>query len=153
LIREFELYHGAALSRLIHAQDNLVIERYPGLGGNAAYVINKRVGLYVKHSTNRMSPWTFTFLQNHQDEIFEMKSVLENVFVAMVCNDDGIVCLDYSELKNVLDDDHSLAEWIRISRRPREKYTVTGSDGKLRTKIGENEYPFKVVEAATNALR
>jgi hypothetical protein len=145
MIREFEFYHGAALTRLIHGGTAVSIERYSGLGGNAAYVINNRVGLYIKYSANRLSPWTFTFKEEHQDEISEMKSVLNDVFVALVCRDDGIACLNYAELKFILDDQHEEVEWVRVSRRPREKYAVTGSDGKLKTKIGDNEYPSKVV--------
>ena len=146
MIREFELYHGAVLGKLIRAENDLVIEQYPGFGRNSAYVINKRVGLYVKYSTNRLTPWTFTFKQEHQDEIFEMKSVLEDVFVALVCHHNGIVCVSHGELKQMLDNEHDPSEWIRASRHIREKYSVSGSNGRLGYKIGENEFPDKILD-------
>jgi len=151
VIREFEFYHGAVLGRLIRGSEGLSLEQYPGFGRNAAYVINKRVGLYIKHSTNRLTPWSFTFKQEHQDEIHEMRSVLEQVFVALVCWEDGVVCLSYDELKVILDENHNTSEWIRVARRTREKYTVSGSDGKLRYKIGENEFPEKILEHLVRA--
>lgn len=152
MISELELYHGAALARLIHSEHELDLTLYPGPGNKAAYVVNRRVGLYIKHSRNRMSPWTFTFLRSHQDEIDEMKSVLEDVFIALVCNDDGIVCLSYDQLRQVADGEHGDDEWVRAARRPREMYTVTGSDGRLSSKVGENEYPAKILDAI-NAVK
>jgi hypothetical protein len=35
---------------------------------------------------------------------------------------------------------------IRISRRPKEKYSVSGSDGGLKYKIGENDFPRRLFE-------
>jgi hypothetical protein len=146
MIRDFEKYHGAVLTRLVHALPGVTLELYPGLGGNSAYVIDKCVGLYIKYSTKRLTPWTFTFMKDQQDEIHEMASVLDQIFIALVCHDDGIACLSHKELKSILDEVYDPAEWVRVSRRPKEKYAISGSDGKLKGKIGENEFPVKLSE-------
>ncbi len=149
MIHKYEFFHGAVLTRLIHDSDiGLRINQYNYADNNASYVVNDKVGLYIKHSTNRLSPWTFTFHKEHQDEIQEMKRKLSDVFIVLVCNDDGVVCLSFEELKKALDDYHKTAEWVRVARRPRQKYGVTGSDGKLKTKIGENEFPKKLLKVA-----
>lgn len=147
MINGFEFYHGAVFSKLIHENYILSIVPYP-TESNASYVMNKNIGLYIKYSTKRLSPWRFTFKKDHQDEILDMKKILGMVFIFMVCKDDGIACLDFSELKMVLDQEHGSAEWIAVHRRPRGQYSVKGSDGKLKFKIGMNDFS-KISSIAT----
>jgi len=144
MIKEFEQYHGAVFSRLLHkSPKTITIRTYPS-HSNASYILDEKVGLYIKHSTKRLSPWSFTFQKTHQDEILEMKNTFEEVFVVFVCYTDGIVCLSFAELKLILDQCHEEVEWVRISRRPRGKYAIAGKDGHLKFKIGENEFPDKL---------
>lgn len=150
MVREFEFYHGAALARLIHGRKDISIKQYSATTSNASYVINNQFGLYLKHSTSRLSPWIFTFKQEHQDEIQEMKTAFNDVFVVLICGRDGMACLSYDELKLALDDDHEAVEWLKAARRTREKYAISGSDGKLKTKIGDNEFPSKITTRLRN---
>lgn len=144
MIKEFELYHGAVLSKLAHGRDrDVTIQPYP-TPSRSSYVINGNIGLYIKHSSNRMTPWSFSFADSHQEEILAMHKKLENVFIALVCGTDGIACLSFDELKYVLDDEHGKSEWVKASRKPREKYAIKGSDGKLRFKIADNSFPLKL---------
>lgn len=145
MLKEFEFYHGVVLSRLVHSKVPVSLTTYP-TDSNASYVINNLIGLYIKHSAKRMTPWRFSFQKKHQDEIREMKSKYSKIFLVLVCGDDGIVTLSYEELKLILDEQHEEVEWIAASRRPREKYKITGSDGKLKYKIGENEFPNKILK-------
>lgn len=146
MIKEFEQYHGAVFSRLLHkTQNKIAIRTYPSQS-NASYILDEKMGLYIKHSTKRMSPWIFTFKKTHQDEILEMKKKLEEVFIVFVCYTDGIVCISFDELKLILDQYHEEVEWVRICRRPREKYALVGKDGHLKFKIGENEFPKKLLD-------
>jgi hypothetical protein len=144
MLNEFEFFHGLVLARLVHNTDRpIAIARFPS-ESNAGYVINERIGLFVKHSKKRLSPWRFSFLKEHLDQISAMREKLDALFVALVCNDDGIVCLSYSELTQVLDEQHDDSKWMCITRRPRKMYTVSGSDGLLRFKVGANEFPPKL---------
>ncbi|MCF7887764.1 MAG: hypothetical protein K9L76_00645 [Candidatus Omnitrophica bacterium] len=149
MIKEFEKYHGAVFTRLLHGiSETVTIDTYP-TKSHASYVVNKKIGLYIKHSTNRMTPWVFTFKKIHQDEIIEIKNKLGEIYIVFVCHDDGIVCLSFDEFKKVLDHNHEDIEWVRIARNPRQKYSVSGKDGKLRFKIGENEFPKKLFDSST----
>jgi hypothetical protein len=144
MIKEFEFFHGVVLSRLVHASPNQIeIKSYP-TSSNSSYVLNNKIGLFVKYSTRRMSPWSFSFKKAHQEEILLMSKSMELVFILLVCNDDGIVCLNYDEFKLVLDEHFDESESIRIRRMHREKYSVVGTDGKLRVKIGESDFPKKL---------
>ena len=91
-----------------------------------------------------MTPWRFTFKKEHQEEIDLMKSRFKNVFLVLVCNDDGVVCLSYPELRRILDAQHDPIEWISATRHKREMYAVKGSNGELDFKIGQNDFPAKL---------
>lgn len=144
MIKEFEFFHGVVFARILHGGKKLVsIKNYP-TSSNASYVIDDNIGIYVKYSSKRMSPWRFSFQKEHQDEILEMKNKFGEIYIILVCNDDGIVCLNFDELKNILDHKHEKTEWISVARGPREKYEIKGSDGKLLLKIGNSDFPTKI---------
>ena len=144
MIKEFEFYHGTVFTKLLHSTaSGCSIKRYP-TPDNAAYVIDQKIGIYIKYSTKRMSPWRFSFQKRHQEELLEMKYNLGNVFLLLVCNDDGVVTLSFEEVKRILDETHEEVEWISIARNKREMYSVAGSDGKLDFKIGKDDFPSKI---------
>jgi hypothetical protein len=144
MIKDFEFFHGLVFARILHGtQRPLVVRPFQSVS-NASYVINDTVGIYIKYSSKRMTPWRFTFKKEHQEEIDLMKSNFKNVFLVLVCNDDGVVCLSYSELKEILDNQHDPIEWISATRHKREMYSVKGSNGELDFKIGQNDFPEKI---------
>ncbi len=148
MIKEFEFYHGLVFARILHSlQRPLSVEPYPSRS-NASYVINGGIGLYIKYSSKRMTPWRFSFKKEHQDEIAQMQATHGAVFLVLVCNDDGIVCLSYKELKQILDERHDPVEWVSATRHPREMYAVKGSNGALEFKIGASEFPAKLFATA-----
>lgn len=91
-----------------------------------------------------MTPWRFTFLKEHQAEIDLLHASFTNVFLLLVCNDDGIACLSFQELKIILDYQHDNMEWISVVRHKRQMYTVKGSNGVLDFKIGQSDFPKKI---------
>jgi hypothetical protein len=144
MIKDFEFFHGVVFARILHGtQRPLSIRPFQSVS-NASYVVNNSVGIYIKYSSKRMTPWRFTFMKEHQVEIDLMKSSFKNVFLVLVCNDDGVVCLSYLELKKILDNQHDPIEWISATRHKREMYSVKGSNGELDFKIGQSEFPNKL---------
>ncbi|MFC0425155.1 hypothetical protein [Chryseobacterium scophthalmum] len=147
MIKEFEFYHGVVFSKLIHSiSDGISVKLYPS-PSNASYVINDNIGIYIKYSTKRMSPWRFSFQKKHQDEILQMQEQLRNIFVLLVCGKDGVVTLSFEELKTILNDIHSETEWISASRTRNKEYSIKGSDGSLEKKIGKKDFLKKILEA------
>lgn len=139
----YTFFYGSALVRLIRGSRTYGVKLYRG---NNYYLVNEKSYIYLKHSTKRISPWSFTFMPEHMTEITSLYSQNKNIFVVLVCNDDGICCLDYDELAQVIFFGNiGQTKFIRVSRSPREKYMVSGSDGKLKHKIGDNEFPRKVL--------
>jgi len=144
MIKEFEFFHGLVFARILHAtQRPLSLKPFKSVS-NSSYVVNDNIGVYIKYSSKRMTPWRFTFRPEHQEEIDLMKASFKSVFLLLVCNDDGVVCLSYSELKQILDNQHNPIEWISATRHRREMYSVRGSNGELDFKVGQNAFPEKL---------
>jgi hypothetical protein len=97
---------GLVFARILHGTQRPLSLRPFQSVSNAAYVANDTVGIYIKHSAKRMTPWRFTFMKEHQEEIDLLKSNLAKVFLVLVCGDDGVACLSFSELKQLLDNQH-----------------------------------------------
>ena len=58
-----------------------------------------------------------------------------------------MVCgLNYSELKNVLNDVHEDIEWVKVDRRIKTQYSVSGTDGKLSFKITRDNFLKKILK-------
>lgn len=152
MIQQLERYHGAALARLVRVEGSRTIalrlhERY-----RAAYVLGEHVVIYMKYSTNRLSPWVFSFRPEHQDEIAALEDEFDRVFVVLICGSDGVVCLSDKEHQHVIGRGSTGAsESVRVARGPRQKYAVSGSDSGRALRIGDNEYPAKVFSAIGSA--
>jgi hypothetical protein len=149
MIRDFEIYHGIVFARLLNASSAPIsTASYPS-SSNASYFLENgghSAGMYIKYSTKRLSPWRFTFLQEHQGEIDRMKAEFGEVFLILVCGKNGIVVLNHDELKSILDHNHDPAEWVSVARGKRQMYTVKGKDGALDCKIGETDFPRKILD-------
>ena len=144
MISEFEFYHGVAFARMLHATQKEVAIKPYSPSDNAAYLLDGSIGVYIKYSLKRLSPWRFSFQQRHREKIIEMKTNLENVFIFLVCNEDGIVVLTFEEFTQVLSETQESTEWISATRNRRQMYTIKGSDGKLGFKVGKDEFLGKL---------
>lgn len=144
MINEFEFFHGLVFARILHATSRPISVEKFRLDSNASYVLDGTIGLYIKHSAKRMTPWKFTFKKEHKNEIDLLSVKFKNVFIILVCNNDGIACISYSELNRILNNQCDPIEWISVNRHKREMYSIKGSNGELDYKIGLNDFPGKI---------
>lgn len=144
MIKEYEFYHGVVFTRILHAAENgISIKPFPTTD-NASYVLDDKIGIYIKYSEKRLSPWRFSFQRRHQEEILKMKNIIGRVFLLLVCHDDGIAALSFDEVKKLLKEVRRGGEWISVARGKRQMCTIRGSAGKLEYKIGHIEFPAKI---------
>jgi hypothetical protein len=137
----YTFFHGSALVRLI--QENRITS-IKSLSKDT-YTINGDTCLFFKHSTKRLSPWSFTFLPSHINHIHKIYKKYDKVFIILICNDDGVCCLNFDEFSRIIFvGDFNKAKHLSISRTPRQKYTVSGADGRLDYKIGSSDFPKKL---------
>jgi hypothetical protein len=100
---EYQFYHGAILHEIVLASGmGLSIRVFDFHGRPDAYIINGELGLLIKHSTARITPWSFTFQKEHVAELFALRKVTRVCFVGFVCGEDGFVCVRDSALVSVL---------------------------------------------------
>jgi hypothetical protein len=141
---DFAQFHGILLTRIVHASTDSVSIRLFAIDSNSSYVINDTIGLYVKYCAKRMSPWRFSFSTKHHNEIEALHKHCLKSFIVLICNNDGIACLCYDEFRQVIDLNHHGTESIRVARPPRSMYSISGTDGKVRFKIGDSDFPRRL---------
>ncbi len=147
MINEFEFYHGAALLALSRASKKPVsIESLKDIYENNAYVVNNKCGVYIKHTKTRLSPWRFTFHKKHQETIQELRNLYDEVVLLLICHDDGVVGLNFDDLKKLLDHNHEEVEWIKVERGKRKNYHVSGTDGDLGFTITRDDFIKKILK-------
>ena len=146
----FSLGHGKSRSSYV-IKGRLLTEKRHMLVSSKQVPIEFTAGLFVKTSMKRVSPWSYNFHIEHQDEIREMKRQYGEVFLVFVNGDDGIAGINFEQLKQILDHDHEEQEWVRVSRKLRETYRISGNDGKLDSALPKNSYP-KIISTYFESL-
>lgn len=133
---EYEFYQGAVLRQLVVGSNiSLSFRPFEREGRITAFVMNGRVGIYVKHSSKRMSPWRFTFTIDQAGDLLDLEARYPDSFLVFVCESDGVVVLSFAELHSLVDFTQSDNAWVTISRPPRAQYHLTGNRGELDRKV------------------
>lgn len=149
MIREFEYYHGVAVR-------DVVICRRPGSveirladrrGRLNSYILDRRVGLHIKHSSARMPPWQFVFALDTLGELESLRGEAEAVWLALVCGEDGVVFLPEGDFFSV--NAKGSNGYLRVERDKRSMYRIYGSAGPLRKAVRRGAAPLvQVLEQA-----
>jgi len=146
MINEFEFYHGAVISRILHSSKNEIFILKINDLDNASYVLNNKTALYIKHSTKRLSPWRFSFQIEHIKQIQNLSKSYNSVFAVLVCKDDGIVALNLEQLKVLLNfENPDSSQSIALDRNKGGFYGVNGSLNSLKNKISLNNFPSVLI--------
>lgn len=133
MIPEYHLYHGAVLASLLSGTGQSVTVRSPESQRPAEYILDDRIGLYVKHATQRLRPWHFGFTSENIDTIRAMNMHLPDSFLILVCKQDGALAVN---LDLVLENISSVGKlWIRVDRSKRKHYSVHGPLGEFPRKF------------------
>lgn len=120
MLDEYEFYQGAVLRRLIVDYTGMLTVRpFVREGRITAFILNARVGVYIKHSTKRMSPWRFTFTIEQAADLLDLEAKYPDSYVVFVCESDGLVALDVGRLHQIVSFEDSEHAWLRIERPPK----------------------------------
>ncbi len=152
-IKEFELFHGAALTKILRSEKPValrLIETKPGESWST-YTLNDSVDLLVTHSKNPRqvtrngggTSWRIVFSQNQIRQMNPTKAC-RPVWVAMVCarktpteGDMQVCLLDPEQIDNIID--FSAAQQALSIRNP-------GGGKQLRV-IKDRKEKFKVPQS------
>jgi hypothetical protein len=136
MLDDLELIQGAVLRQIVVGASTPVrLTPLSNEGRINTFIVNENVGVHVKHSTKRMSPWLFTFHVDQLAELIEMQKKHKNSFVALVCGTDGIATLDMATLQSLINFGSSEQAWVRVSRARRSMYGISGNYSDLSHKV------------------
>lgn len=110
------------------------------------------IGLYLKYSRSRRSPWDYSFDIEHQKEMAALFNSCGEVFTIFINDEDGYACLDHQELKTVLDEHFDEVEWVRVSRKINQSYRISGKDGAHERALPRNSFPGKIATHISKRL-
>ncbi|AAQ00317.1 MULTISPECIES: hypothetical protein [Prochlorococcus] len=159
-----ELLHGATITSLLQEIEKLQKDIYYKInfnGTKAAYQIifsspttknSLKIGLFLKHSRKRISPWRFTFRKKNQEEIETLVKENDYLFVLLITDQEGVAVIDYQLLKLLLDDHFDDSESISVSRKLRENYRINGSNGKLNKALPKNTFPKAIADVVNEHM-
>lgn len=132
MIPEYKFYHGSVLVELVNLRNGaLSIDELNEDGRLSSYVLDGAVGLQIKHSSNRLHPWQFTFTKSNLVQLLALRHSYQVVFIVLVCHDDGMVTLTLEEVTEILATGESDQAWIRVDRKKNEWYSVYGGAAEL----------------------
>jgi hypothetical protein len=146
VIEDFKFYHGVVLTELVDNFDRDITFRRLVNENNAMYLINESVGLYIKHSTARLSPWRFTFKHENVIDIYALMLSQKNCFLVLVCGKDCVAVLDQEEIYQLLDNDQTKAQWISVSTTHNRSLSIEGSQRKLKGKLLKSKPYSRIYE-------
>lgn len=154
MIRDEELLHGAALVRLIESDEStrttFDFEKELHMSLYRIGRGSRHVGVLMKVSTQRKSPWGFTFTSAELQAIdrYRAKFPRDEFFFALVCNRDGICCVPLPTAESLIDDGETLDGKRLGVRRPRGgSYWITGPRRTAHERsIPMNDWPLILFE-------
>ncbi len=127
---EYEQYHGIVIRALVaELKEGVHVKAHDAHGILNSFLINNSIGLYIKHSSKRMSPWLFSFTKDNLLELKLLEESAQLTFISFVCGHDGFLTLSKEELQRLSgkkQSDDSLT--IHVKRRKRHMYAVGGRD-------------------------
>lgn len=145
MLREIELYHGAALAYLLRqGQGAISFELLKWDRSFNSYCVGKRRGVYLKYSTKRLPPWRFAFTDEQVKEFRRLREAYSDAVIGLICGNDGIVGLDDNEVRILLGEECA-GGWISVQRGAGKQYRVEGSQGTLKGTIGRQSFARKAL--------
>lgn len=142
MIAELDRYHGIVLRQLLVEHGNLLRIGVANRSGRVDAFRLDGAAFQIKHSSKRLSPWQFTYIQENLRELEELQQVFNPVWAILVCGQDGVVCLSLAELISIAQVGDGGAAWVRVSRSRNSMYHVSGGLGDLPRAKPRGVHPF-----------
>ena len=131
MTHEFERYYGIVFTSLFEEVSEVRIKKISD--NDSAYVLNNRLGLYIKHTTARISPWSYSFRTSDFAVIDQLELETTEIAFGLVCGFHGVCLISSQDLKvagGVFQGD-ALRITVRTMRGG--SWKVSGTAGELST--------------------
>ena len=146
MINEFKAYHGSAFAELIDESTVPITLFRPDLSNNAVYILNNSIGLFIKHSTKRISPWRFSFQADHVKNVLKLTQKFDYTFMVLIFGRYSIAVLNSQEIEDLLPLNSPVTSWVSVNSSHNTMLTVEGSSGRLKRKIRKSQPFYQVKE-------
>ena len=107
-------------------------------------VRKKQLIFFLQLAQFSIKIWLSFGLTNTHHELIEKITKTHNLFIGLICNDDGICCISYKEYKQIVDFRVDDINNISVQRKKRESYQVSGKLGVLPYKISDTDFPRRI---------
>jgi hypothetical protein len=131
VIAELDRYHGVVLRQLLVHFGRPVGFGIADLAGRVDAFSVESSAFQIKHSSKRLSPWRFTYLQENLDELKALSERFERTWIFLVCGVDGVVGMSIEEFNSIVQIGDGGAAWVRVKRSRNSMYRVGGVLGDL----------------------
>lgn len=147
MIADLDRYQGAVIRQLLVVSAKALHLGAVSTSGRVDAFFVEQGAFQVKHSSKRLSPWQFTYMEENLQELAQLEASYSPVWVLLVCGQDGIVGLSLEELRTVIRTNEQGDASIRVKRGKNSMYRVSGASGELsRAKPkGVDEFISKVL--------
>jgi len=127
---EFERYYGTVFTSLFEEVPEVRIKRLST--SDSAYILNESLGLYIKHATARVSPWSFSFRDSDFEVINSMPENLKDIAFALACGFHGVCVISKIDFEST--GGKFIGEPLRVTVRTVKggSWTVSGTKGELK---------------------
>ena len=133
MVDDFEKFHGVALHSLVNSFDTAVLIKKLDFS-RSAYLITQSTGLYIKHASARLSPWSFSFREMDYLALRELQDRSQEIYIYLVCGFVGSVALSLDEVLEVTEFFTNPESNCRITVRTKRggSWDISGNAGELR---------------------
>lgn len=130
MIDEFQPYYGVVLYSLISSSENSINLRKIPQSRNAFEIVGIS-GLLIKHSTSRLSPWTFNLSHTEKNQLEEFKARSLKVYLAFSCGYEGVCVINVAELERLVGGDQNSLGRVTIRTVKGGSWSLAGNVGQL----------------------
>jgi hypothetical protein len=149
MLRDSYLLQGAAVLMAVDRVGPLQVRELAEVHGSA-YEMRKGVDaarVLFKIATSRAgrNRWQFTVGSSEVEVLRQLDPAQFPVFLALVCQKDGVCCVPHAALLSLISETHPTAQGISVSREHRGRYWVSGPGRTaLRTSIPASDWPLRL---------
>jgi hypothetical protein len=152
MITEQDRYFGSAIVEILKSfPQGVKMSRLDKSPGGAAFTIGEDCLVYLKYSTARLTPWTFTFNTSHMDFLNAQASKRRTV-IGFVCGVDGIAGVSVNEIFSLIPVYTDKPTGLSISRRPGHNYHLKSGGKELEITVSNADFVRKVHGQSKAAL-
>ena len=136
-IKDFELYHGAVLARLLRKDISTSLKLVEtNKDSSSTYIINDNIALYIIYrspiKTDKHLRWSFSFNENQLSEINKYSN-FKLIFALACINKEfkgyysEICMLEESEIRELIDLDYIVEQRINVYMEKGKSFRVDGT--------------------------